>query len=266
MDEAAAPDIAAWLALLLALGVACLDGAKVVYASSKLTLFGHHIATAGWGLYLAAAGALLGAMSLATASVMTTHGKGGGAAASARYYRLSASAVVLLVVVATVVGGVLHERSLLKSANDGSSTQTAVPAETATGSSTTASSAAATGTTATSAAPAAQATTTIATVPCGTYSLGMAATVTARLVPCKDAIAIVHAFQSSAAVEHAGQSMISTYWTLPAFPGWRCAEGAGGGACTLGAAEAQYALGRWLMSVGAPCWLGRLPRNCVATK
>ncbi len=106
--------IAAWVAMLVALAVACLDAAKVIYAASKVTLFGHQIASAGWGLYVTAAGALLAAVALGFTAVYTREDESG--AVKTRDLRAPALAAVALVVAGTVIGGILHEHSQLNTA------------------------------------------------------------------------------------------------------------------------------------------------------
>lgn len=103
--------IVAWVAMLGALAVACLDVAKVGYAASKVTLFGHQVATTGWGLYLTVGGALLAAISLATGAVFTRH-EDVDAGAKRRDLRVPALVIVALVVAGTVTGGIVHEHSL----------------------------------------------------------------------------------------------------------------------------------------------------------
>lgn len=381
--------VVAFLAFLAALAVACLDGAKIVYVSSKLTLFGHQIATAGWGLYLTAAGALLGAVSLAAAAVATERDSTGRATRT-RDFRVPAGLLVALVVAGTVTGGVLHERSQLNGQNGSASNAATIPTiptiptsspseTTTTPATTTTQSPASTTTTTATTTPAAgsasaagcplethpgaggcvtdsqqkvygttdpgggqaqwftspsgnieceldsgrtgipdgancQTTTPpqtasvsdngrvsscatncglgngpvgeyalaygsetqlgpficgsdaatgitctiagggggfsinrsgvkpISSVNCGTITLNqMPATVTAQEVPCHEALDILRTFRSPTAVEHQGESLVSTYWTLPGYPGWSCGIGAGGGACTYGADAAQYA-------------------------
>ena len=114
--------VAAWLAMLVALAVACLDASKVIYASSKVTLFGHQVASAGWGLYLTAAGALLGAGSLAAAAVFTERDEQG-RVTKTRDLRAPALGLVAVVAAGTVTAGILHEHSQLK----GSGTQANAP-------------------------------------------------------------------------------------------------------------------------------------------
>ena len=60
----------AGMALLAALGVACFDTARVVYETSKLTVFGYRVAGAGWGLYLTVAGAAIGVVALTAAALI----------------------------------------------------------------------------------------------------------------------------------------------------------------------------------------------------
>jgi hypothetical protein len=71
------------------------------------------------------------------------------------------------------------------------------------------------------------------------------ATIYARAVSCSRADAIVKDFQKMGrdVVVHRGAALNSTYWTLKKHPGWRCAIGAGGGACTHRDQTVQYVLG-----------------------
>jgi hypothetical protein len=81
----------------------------------------------------------------------------------------------------------------------------------------------------------------ITAVQCGTHTVAKtSAAVLAQQISCQQALSILDTFQSAAAVEHQGQAMADTYWTLPAYPDWSCGEGAGGGACTYGATQARY--------------------------
>lgn len=114
--------VAAWLAMLVAVAVGCLDAAKVIYASSKVTLFGHQVASAGWGLYLTAAGPLLGAGSLAAAAVFTDRDEQG-RVTKTRDLRAAALGLVAVVAAGTVTAGILHEHSQLK----GSTTKANAP-------------------------------------------------------------------------------------------------------------------------------------------
>jgi len=67
-------------------------------------------------------------------------------------------------------------------------------------------------------------------------------TIYARRVSCKKADAIIKDFQRMGrdVLVHRGGSLNSTYWTLKTYPGWQCAMGAGGGACTHRNQIAQY--------------------------
>jgi hypothetical protein len=81
----------------------------------------------------------------------------------------------------------------------------------------------------------------ITAVQCGTYTVANTRSeVLAQQISCPQAVSILDAFRSAEAVEHKGQAMVTTYWTLTAYPGWRCGVGAGGGACSYGATEARY--------------------------
>ena len=58
--------------------------------------------------------------------------------------------------------------------------------------------------------------TTISTIQCGTYTVAKTpVAVLAQQISCQQALSILDTFQSAAAVEHQGQAMASTYWTLP---------------------------------------------------
>lgn len=68
------------------------------------------------------------------------------------------------------------------------------------------------------------------------------ALVTARSVSCPDAVRIIRAFWSGPRTIHNPQGpMNATFWTLPDWPGWDCAMGAGGAACTNPAARDGFA-------------------------
>ena len=62
--------IVAFVAFAGALGIAGYAGARVVKATSKLTIFGVHVAGAGWGIYAVAIGAAAGCLALALDAVV----------------------------------------------------------------------------------------------------------------------------------------------------------------------------------------------------
>ena len=59
-------------------------------------------------------------------------------------------------------------------------------------------------------------------------------------VPCPRAISIVRAFWSGAGVTMHGPSDATGYFTIRAWPGWRCYQAAGAGRCTKHTAAASY--------------------------
>jgi hypothetical protein len=62
-----------------------------------------------------------------------------------------------------------------------------------------------------------------------------------RGVSCHTATGVIQAFWSGHGVtQHGGPSDAQSYWTLTAWPGWRCGQGAGAGSCTRGKAIAAY--------------------------
>jgi hypothetical protein len=62
-----------------------------------------------------------------------------------------------------------------------------------------------------------------------------------RGVSCHTATGVIKAFWSGKGVtQHGGPSDAQSYWTLAAWPGWRCAQAAGAGSCTRGKAIAAY--------------------------
>lgn len=67
----------------------------------------------------------------------------------------------------------------------------------------------------------------------GAYPVTYKITVFNGHVSCPTATGVIRAFWSShGVVHHGGPSDAQSYWTLKAWPGWRCGQGAGGGACT----------------------------------
>jgi hypothetical protein len=66
-------------------------------------------------------------------------------------------------------------------------------------------------------------------------------TVLNRGVSCRTATGVIQAFWSGHGVtQHGGPSDAQSYWTIVAWPGWRCGQGAGAGSCTRGKAIAAY--------------------------
>ena len=62
-----------------------------------------------------------------------------------------------------------------------------------------------------------------------------------RGVTCHTATGVIQAFWSGHGVtQHGGPSDAESYWTLAAWPGWRCGQDAGAGSCTHGKAIAAY--------------------------
>jgi hypothetical protein len=62
-----------------------------------------------------------------------------------------------------------------------------------------------------------------------------------RGVSCHTATGVIKAFWSGhGVIQHGGPSDAHSYWTLVAWPGWRCGQGAGAGSCTRGKAIAAY--------------------------
>jgi hypothetical protein len=59
-------------------------------------------------------------------------------------------------------------------------------------------------------------------------------------VPCARAISIVRAFWSGVGVTMHGTSDATGYFTIRAWPGWRCYQAAGAGRCTRHTAAASY--------------------------
>jgi hypothetical protein len=59
-------------------------------------------------------------------------------------------------------------------------------------------------------------------------------------VSCKQATSIIRAFWSGVGVRMHGTSDASGYFTIRAWPGWRCYQAAGSGQCTKHAATASY--------------------------
>jgi hypothetical protein len=60
-------------------------------------------------------------------------------------------------------------------------------------------------------------------------------------VSCATATGVIHAFWSGhGVVRHGGPSDAQSYWTLNAWPGWHCGQGAGADACTRGPQIAAY--------------------------
>ena len=59
-------------------------------------------------------------------------------------------------------------------------------------------------------------------------------------VPCVRAMSIVRAFWSGVGVTMHGTSDAAGYFTIRAWPGWRCYQAAGAGKCAKGTAAASY--------------------------
>ena len=59
-------------------------------------------------------------------------------------------------------------------------------------------------------------------------------------VPCARAMSIVRAFWSGVGVTMHGASDATGYFTIRAWPGWRCYQAAGAGRCTKHTAVASY--------------------------
>jgi hypothetical protein len=75
----------------------------------------------------------------------------------------------------------------------------------------------------------------------GSYPVNERITVLGRGVSCRTATSVIRAFWSGRGVtQHGGPSDAQSYWTLAAWPGWRCGQGAGAGSCSRGQAIAAY--------------------------
>jgi hypothetical protein len=59
-------------------------------------------------------------------------------------------------------------------------------------------------------------------------------------VSCTRATAVVRAFWSGVGVTMHGTSDATGYFTIRAWPGWRCRQAAGAGECTKGSSTASY--------------------------
>ena len=59
-------------------------------------------------------------------------------------------------------------------------------------------------------------------------------------VSCARATAVVRAFWAGVGVTMHGTSDATGYFTIRAWPGWRCYQAAGAGECTKGSATASY--------------------------
>jgi hypothetical protein len=59
-------------------------------------------------------------------------------------------------------------------------------------------------------------------------------------VSCKRATSIIRAFSTGAGVTMHGTSDATGYFTIRAWPGWRCYQAAGSGECKRHAATASY--------------------------
>jgi hypothetical protein len=60
----------------------------------------------------------------------------------------------------------------------------------------------------------------------------------AGAVKCKKATTIIKDFWSNTGVTQHGTSDADSYWTIKAFPGWKCEQSMGEGSCTNHAASA----------------------------
>lgn len=108
--------IVAFAALAVALGVAGFDGARVVKATSKITLFGVHVAGAGWGIYAVAIGGAVGCLALAMDAVVVRERDQRGKVLAYVDLRLPTALLAVIVGAGAVVAGVLVERSKLHQA------------------------------------------------------------------------------------------------------------------------------------------------------
>jgi len=59
-------------------------------------------------------------------------------------------------------------------------------------------------------------------------------------VTCTKATTIIKDFWSSKGVTQHGTSDADSYWTIKAFPGWRCEQSMGEGSCSKHTATASY--------------------------
>lgn len=59
-------------------------------------------------------------------------------------------------------------------------------------------------------------------------------------VTCTKATKLIRAFWSGTGITQHGTSDATSYWTIAAFPGWRCGQSAGAGECTRGKEIAAY--------------------------
>jgi hypothetical protein len=75
----------------------------------------------------------------------------------------------------------------------------------------------------------------------GAYPVNDRITVLNGGVSCQTATGVIRTFWSGQGVsQHGGSSDAQSYWTLAAWPGWRCGQDAGAGSCTRGKAIAAY--------------------------
>ena len=65
-------------------------------------------------------------------------------------------------------------------------------------------------------------------------------TVLNRNVSCRTAMGLIRGFWSGKGVHHGGPSDAQSWWTLKAYAGWRCGQGAGAGSCTRRNSIAAY--------------------------
>ena len=73
-------------------------------------------------------------------------------------------------------------------------------------------------------------------LPGGTYRI----TVFNGHVSCRTANGLIREFWAGKGHHHGGPSDAQSYWTLKDYPGFRCGQGAGAGACTKGNQIAAY--------------------------
>jgi hypothetical protein len=59
-------------------------------------------------------------------------------------------------------------------------------------------------------------------------------------VSCRTANGLIGGFWAGKGVHHGGPSDAQSYWTLRAYPGWQCRQGAGAGSCTRHNSIAAY--------------------------
>jgi hypothetical protein len=75
----------------------------------------------------------------------------------------------------------------------------------------------------------------------GSYPVTDRITVLNGGVSCQTATGVIRAFWSGRGMtQHGGPSDAQSYWTLAAWPGWRCGQDARAGSCSRGKAIAAY--------------------------